>query len=167
MMKTKIIGVMASDPNGLIGSTTAQDLPWSYPEDTAFWQKLVKKQPLITGYDTFIKLPPHIFKENLIIVISKHHQAKDSKHPFFTCVEDFLNSDVYKNHPHFYHLGGAKTMNYFLKNDFIDEFYLTEINKVYAGDIFLNIKAFQNWPKTCIAQNADFKIMHYIKKTPA
>ncbi len=167
MMKTKIIGVMASDPNGLIGSTTAKELPWSYPEDTAFWQKLVKNKPLVVGYDTFIKLPPHLLKENLIAVISKHHQAKDAKHPFFSSIEKFLASDTYQKNPVFYHLGGAKTMNCFLEKALIDEFYLTEIEKTYSGDIFLNIKAFQNWPKTCIYQCPDFNIMHYIKKTSA
>lgn len=167
MMKTKLIGVMACDPNGLIGSTTAIKLPWSYPEDSAFWKRLVKNKPLIAGFKTFNKLPSHLLQENLIVIISAHHESQYKNHLFFKSIDEFLNSAIYQTTEVFYHLGGGKTMNQFLERQLIDEFFLTEIKKTYLGDIFLEKKYLQNWPKTCIYPCDDFDIMHYIKKVPS
>jgi dihydrofolate reductase len=166
MMKTQIIGVMACDPNGLIGRTSAKHLPWSYPKDSAFWQALVKNQALIVGYSSFVKLPKHLLKDNLIVVFSTQQQSQEKNHWFFKSIDEFLNADIYQAHAAFYHLGGAITMNQFLEKQLIDEFYLTEIKKSYFGDIFLEKKYLQDWKKTCIYPCDDFDIMHYIKKVP-
>lgn len=160
-MKTRIIGVMACDPNGLIGSTQVEELPWHYPEDTKFWKKLVEGQALLMGYDTFKKLPPNWIDTHPMGVLSKHHQSPDQRVLFFNSIEAILQSTFFKSIPIFYHLGGAKTMNLFLEAGLIDEFYLTEIKKVHEGDIFLNIQTIQTWPSKCILENNDFKIMHY------
>lgn len=160
-MKTQIIGVMACDPNGLIGSTKVKELPWHYPEDTKFWKNLVKEQALLMGYDTFQKLSPSWIKSHPMGVLSKQHQSPHPQVHFFQSIEDLIASQFFQNTPIFYHLGGAKTMNAFLDNNLIDEFYLTEIKKVYEGDIFLNIQSFKNWTSHCILENQDFKIMHY------
>lgn len=160
-MKTQIIGVMACDPNGLIGSTQVEKLPWHYPEDTNFWKSLVKDKPLLMGYDTFQKLTPNWIDSHPIGVLSKHHQSPDPRVHFFNSIEALLESSFFLSTALFYHLGGAKTMNLFLETGLIDEFYLTEIKKVHEGDIFLNIENIQKWPTVCILENHDFRIMHY------
>lgn len=162
-MKTRIIGVMACDPNGLIGSTQVEELPWHYPEDTQFWKNLVKDKPLLMGYDTFKKLSPSWRDTHPIGVLSKLHQSPDQRVHFYHSIEALLQSSFFKNTPAFYHLGGAQTMNLFLEAELIDEFYLTEIKKIHEGDIFLNIKTIQTWSSKRILENKDFNIMLYQK----
>ncbi len=163
-MNAKIIGVMACDPHGLVGNSKLNHLPWSYPEDTAFYQKLVEYQPLIMGYDTFCKIPGKLLKENTIAVISAHHKTPSDKYHFYSSIESFLNSELYHKTPVFYHLGGAQTMNQFLEKNLIDEFYLTKFKKVYVGDRFINHQLIEKFSGTCLRDNDALNITHYFLK---
>ena len=160
-MQKRIIGVMACDPEGLVGNSKTNKLPWSYPEDTFFWQNLVKGMPLIMGYNTFCNLPEKLLLENCIAVISTKQQPKEFN--FFCSIEAFLQSELYKKTPVFYHIGGALTMNEFLCNKLINEFYLTKIKSSYQGDLFLALDLIECYPHEKIFENQDFSILHYIR----
>ena len=64
----KITGLMACDPDGVIGNKGA--LPWSYPEDLSHFQRTTHGQVMIMGQKTFESTPMELLKNRFNIVFS-------------------------------------------------------------------------------------------------
>ncbi len=66
----KIIGIMAVDPNGVIGINN--DLPWRYPSEFKHFCQVTDKQVIVMGRKTFETVPQSILKNRTPIVFSRN-----------------------------------------------------------------------------------------------
>ncbi len=66
----KIIGIMAVDPNGVIGINN--DLPWRYPSEFKHFCQVTDKQIIVMGRKTFETVPQSILKNRTPIVFSRN-----------------------------------------------------------------------------------------------
>lgn len=157
----KIIGLMACDPNGLIGYQNA--LPWHYPEDLAHFRALTQNQILIMGRKTFEGLPEDLRADRYCIVFSKEKKQVATERLFFVdSIEEAFALPSLPQHTMCYMIGGAEMARFFLAKHLLDEFILTRIQKTYAGDTFLTEVLTLDWPGNVIQQSTDFSIYHYI-----
>ena len=155
----KIIGLMACDPNGLIG----QDghLPWHYPDELEHFRALTQGQTLIMGRKTFESLPNALLSDRHYIVFSKgKNNAADARILFVNSIDACLQAISLLESDICYMIGGGQIAELFFAENLLTEFILTQIKKQYAGDVFLPT-AILNWPHTPIKQTADFSINHY------
>ncbi len=160
MKNKKITGIMACDPGGVIALNNR--LPWNYPQELEFYRKIIAKQCVILGYNTFIEMPEDFLNNHFLIVFSKKSIYPELKNVVFvSSIEEFkkLTSPVNKK---FYMIGGAEIATLFLKNNLLEDFLLTIITKKYAGDVFFNLQLLDSWPRTLIKESADFSIYRYI-----
>jgi dihydrofolate reductase len=160
-MNKKIIGLMACDPNGLIGAGNA--LPWHYPEDLEHFRTQIHQQIIIMGRKTFLGLPQNIIDNHCCIVLSQQNHHPCHNVIFVDSISALLNLTYLPTDKNYYMIGGAETAHAFFNEGLIAEFILTQIKKQHAGDVFLPLQSFVHWPKTVMKENADFCIYHYVK----
>ncbi len=181
----KPIGIMATDPNGVIGSSEIHSncgLLWHYPDDIKHFQNLVKQQILVMGRQTFMMMPQSILDNCHSIVfshskdfsnLSKSKKAKKIK--IVNSLSEYTTlrlSDIATDQDNItiqkkkvFMVGGAKIANLFLKHRLIDEFILTKINHSYVGDIKIDLNYFEGWNEVIVEKNADYKIVHLHSKS--
>lgn len=155
----KIIGLMACDPNGLIGK--GGHLPWHYPEELAHFRKMTLGQTLIMGRKTFDDLPNILLADRNYIVFSRRkNNASDVRILFVDSMDACLQAISLLKSNICYMIGGGQIAALFFRENLLPEFILTRIKKQYSGDVFLP-RAILNWPNTPIKHTADFSIDHY------
>lgn len=155
----KIIGLMACDPNGLIGK--GGHLPWHYPEELEHFRAVTHRKTLIMGRKTFDGLPNTLLSDRHCIVFSKGKNTGANAQVLFVdsidaCLQaiSLLESNIC------YMIGGGQIAELFFAENLLTEFILTRIKKQYSGDVFLPT-AILNWPHTPIKHHTDFLIDHY------
>lgn len=128
--------ILALDQNDLLGSNNK--LPWHYPEDLKYYNKLTKNKNILVGHNTYnslinlyhSKMPyNHIYLASNDVLLAKGN---------ITLVKDpalFLE-DFPKNQELF--VIGGKTI-YKIANDFCDLIYLTRIKHAHEGDIYFHL----------------------------
>lgn len=128
--------IVARDKNNLIGK--ANDLPWNYPEDLKYFQKITKGKSVLMGYNTYLSIFDRLKKplpnrENYVITF------EDSLigNPYIVQgnIEGFLNS--WPKDKELFIIGGKSIYEWLYS--FCDMLYITEIDKIYEGDVYLNI----------------------------
>lgn len=159
MNNVKITGIMACDPHGVIALNNR--LPWHYPEEIQFFRKTVLKQTVILGYKTFLELQEDFFKNHFSIVFSKkHHGARLNNVTFVSDIKEFKKVALPKDKACFM-IGGAIIARLFLKENLLNDFLLTIVDKEYNGDTFFPLELINAWPRTLLKKNKDFSIYHY------
>ena len=151
---------MACDPDGVIALNNR--LPWSYPEELEFYKKTIAQQYVILGYNTFIEMPDTFFENHSNIVFSEKAKSLNQNNVIFVSSIDEFKQLSFLTNKKCYMIGGAKIAEFFLRNNLLDDFLLTIINKRYPGDKFFPLELIAAWPRTLLKQNADFSIYHYI-----
>jgi dihydrofolate reductase len=97
MENTKIIGLLACDPRGVIGNKGT--LPWFYPKELDHFRRTTFGQIMIMGHKTFESIPSTTLKDRFNIVFSRHARKKlvqDDNIIYVSSLSDFL---VLKNIP--------------------------------------------------------------------
>ncbi len=152
----KIIGIMASAPNGIVGNGNA--LPWNYPEELEHFRKITDSQVMVMGRKTFESAPSSLFKQTPI-VFSKNKATDNSKSCMVVeSIDQFLEHiRNIKCHTVFM-IGGADIAELFLKNNLISEFILTKIHKNYEGDKSMDLSFFDKWQQILLTQTKDYTI---------
>lgn len=163
MVFKKIIGVMACDPQGLIGNNGA--LPWDYPAELEHFRRTIYGHPIIMGGKTFEAVPTALLHNKLSIVFSRTKKNKlvagNSKSIFVSSVEEFTSLPEIQEYTQMFMIGGAEIAHLFLKYRLISEFVLTKIHKAYKGDSFLDLSLFQDWSSSIINKSSDYTIYKY------
>ena len=155
----KIIGLMACDPNGLIGA--GDHLPWHYPEELAHFRTVTQGQTLIMGRKTFDGLPSSLLLGKHYLVFSrKKNKMTDPQVQFVDSIDACLHALHLLEANICYMIGGGEIAALFFAENLLTEFILTRIQKKYSGDVFLPT-AILNWPHIPIKQTSDFLIDHY------
>jgi dihydrofolate reductase len=156
-----IIGLMAADPQGLIGKDNA--LPWNYPDELEHVRKIAKGQVLVMGHTTFKSTPASFLKNCFSIVFSRHAPDKreDVDCTFVSSLDEFFTLAIQKKYEKIYMFGGAEMAHLFLENNLMSEFILTVIHKSYEGDVHLDLKRLETWSRTIMTETKDYTIYTY------
>jgi dihydrofolate reductase len=156
-----ITGIMACDPRGVIAYQ--HRLPWHYPSDIKFYRDTIAGQIVIMGATTYQELNATFLASHYCIVFSKKTSLKPPPHG--AIVNDATALNALTNVPldkQCYLIGGAKIAEFFIAENWLDDFLLTEIIHCYPGDTFFNKELLATWPKHCLQQTPDYVINHYI-----
>lgn len=161
-MTRKIIGIMACDPNGIIGAHGK--LPWCYKKDIKFFTKTTDQQIIIMGRKTFQTLPKSILDNRLNIVFSKniesYHVAKENI-IFIKSIEEFQALISLPLNKDYYMIGGGEIARLFLQKNLIDEFLLTRFNRCYDGDSFFPLDLLDGSNKVTLHKEKDFTLYKF------
>jgi len=156
----KITGIMACDQHHVIANKGK--LPWNCPEDIIFYKKMIKDQVVIMGYKTYQQMPDIFFKSHITIVFSRREHAEIN--PLVTLVsslDEFYDLKTLPKDKPCYMIGGAEMAKVFLENKALDDFYLTEIEGYYPGDVFFPMTLMKNHPRLPYTTGPGFTIYYY------
>lgn len=159
-MTRKIIGIMACDPNGVIGKQGC--MPWSYKKDIEFFTKTTDQQIIIMGYKTFQTLPTSILANRLNIVFSRQSYAVRENIIFVKSIEEFQALECSLPKKECYMIGGGEIAKLFLQENLIDEFLLTRFNKCYQGDRFFPLDLLKGYKKVILYKDKDFTLYKFL-----
>jgi dihydrofolate reductase len=163
MNNRKIIGLIACDPNGVIGNKGK--LPWHYPEELAHFRSTTHKNIMIMGRKTFESIPEETLAERFSIVFSrKIPPSLHSSDPivFVSSLEEFHKLTPPPCH-NIFMIGGNEIANLFCSANLIHEFILSKIHKIYEGDTYFPFSLLNNWDQTTLRKEKDFTIYNYKK----
>ncbi|UPA55580.1 dihydrofolate reductase [Wolbachia pipientis] len=150
----KIIGIMAVDPNGVIGINNG--LPWHYPSELDHFRQVTDKQVMVMGRKTFETIPQNILKP---IVFSRNKLGpcfnKGIECTIVSSMQEFLSI---QSSSKVFVIGGAQIAHLFLKYDLISEFIITEIHRPHEGDVYFNLTLLDRWNKTILTKTKDYTI---------
>lgn len=158
-MYPNITGIMACDPQGLIGR--GNDLPWNYREELDHFRHTIHGHTIIMGQKTFESTPRDILERCQFIVFSRRMHSPMTNCTMVNSLEAFLALPVPENTKMFM-IGGAEIAHLFLRNNLIKDFILTKIHKTYEGDVFLDLNLLQDWPASVIQQTGDYTICQLV-----
>ncbi len=159
-MLPNIIGIMSATKDGIIGLNGT--LPWHYPEDLKFFEQTTFNKTIIMGRKTYESVPSKIFFDRNALALSYNIHYKSDNALFFYSVKELL-SYLLKNKIYVsFMIGGAQIAHLFLQNNLISKFFLTEINRYYRGDTYLNLEYFKNWTKKRMYSNQDYNVYQLI-----
>ncbi|QOD38241.1 dihydrofolate reductase [Candidatus Wolbachia massiliensis] len=152
-----IIGIMAVDPNGVIGIDNG--LPWHYPSELEHFHQVTDKQVIVMGRKTFETMPQNILKDRIPVVFSRNKLSscfnRDIKCTIVSSMQEFLSV---QSSSQIFVIGGAQIAHLFLEHNLISEFIITEIHKPYKGDVYFNLALLDGWNKTIFRKTKDYTI---------
>ncbi|MGL9726115.1 MAG: dihydrofolate reductase [Wolbachia sp.] len=155
----KIIGIMAIDPNGVIGINN--DLPWHYPNEFKHFCQVTDKQVIVMGRKTFETIPQSVLKNRIPIVFSCNElNSCFNKGLVVSSMQEFLST---QSSAQVFVIGGAQIAHLFLEHNLISEFIMTEIHKAYKGDTYFNLTLLDGWNKTILTKTKDYTICKLLK----
>ena len=160
MILREITGIMACDQHHVISYKGA--LPWNCPADIAFYTKMIENQIVVMGYKTFLQMSVSFLENHTTVVFSK--TAFDETNPLVTIVsslDEFFNLKCLPKNKQCYMIGGAEIATLFLENKAIANFYLTEIEGYYPGDVFFPMDLMKNYPRKVHLTGPGFTIYYY------
>lgn len=153
----RITGIMACDPNGLIGGNGS--MPWKNKEETMHFRSTTQGHTLIMGNNTF---KSSHWDNSKNIVFSRNQKAPEANTLFINSIEEFLNLNIQENEKIFM-IGGAQIAHLFLHHQLISEFLLTKMKKKYTGDTFLDLNFLQNWKSSVFIEHEEYTIYRLTK----
>jgi dihydrofolate reductase len=164
MKQKKIIGLMACDPQGVIGSQGK--LPWNYPEELKIFGEHTAGQVMVMGRKTYENTPSRFLDARFNIVFSKKFATPTfvKKNTVFISALAFLEDlpDLSQDKDIFM-IGGAEIARLFLQENLLSEFLLTKIRKSFPGDVFFPLELLEGWSFTIEKETPDFIIYHHVK----
>ena len=146
-------GIYAADVNDVIGNKNG--LPWSIPEDMAFFKKTTQNSIVVMGHKTFDSLGLKDGLPNRInIVIASQRSVYDNNLYNSVIITPIKNVeriiDLFPDKPVFI-IGGARVFTHFSSQ--IDTWYITSIEKEYLGDtVFRPPDLDTDFDKECVIQ---------------
>ena len=160
MILREITGIMACDKQYVISNQGK--LPWNCPEEIIFYKKMIKNQIVIMGYKTYKQMPDIFFANHRTVVFSRNHHTEI--HPLVILVSSldaFYHLKDLPKDKQCYMVGGAEIATLFLENQAINNFYLSEIEGSYSGDVFFPIDHIKNYPRTLYITGLGFSVYYY------
>lgn len=151
----RVIGIMAVDPKGVIGINNG--LPWHYPSELDHFRQVTDKQVIVMGRKTFEIMPQNILKDRIPVVFSRNKLNscfnRGVNCTIISSMQEFLSI---QSSSKVFMIGGAQIAHLFLEYDLISEFIITEIHRLYKGDVYFNLTLLDGWYKTALAQTKDY-----------
>lgn len=162
--------VSAMSQNSVIGINN--QLPWNLPEDLKKFKELTTDLPIIMGRKTFESIGKILPKRINIVITSQDLNILNTKENnknnlyYFNNLESAIKfaKEFKKN---IAIIGGESIYKEALKNNIIDEIYLTVIKSNFNGDTFFPVKFLENFKiqsiESHINKEFEFELRHYIK----
>ncbi len=147
------------------------DIPWNIKEDMQHFVELTSNKTVIMGSKTYFSIKKRPLKKRKNVIVSySRHEYMNSDNVLFMDLENVI--DYINNHKRcedIVIIGGAQMFK--LLSSFVDEIYMTYIEKDYKCDLFFNFEDYESFYLahcsevfTSASENADFKYMHFIKQ---
>lgn len=157
-MIKKIIGIMASTEQGVVGNKGI--LPWNYPGELQHFKDTVKGHVIVMGNKTFPSLSDDLISHCSVIIFSRQ-ASKNLKNNYslVSSLSDFLNLMHLYHDEKIFVIGGAQIAHLFLEHNLISEFILTKIKNSYIGDTYLDLTFFNGWKQDVIQTHVNYDIM--------
>ena len=128
-MKPKYIAIAAITIDGKIAKHSGHQTNWTSKEDKDFLHaKLDECELVIVGRKTYDLAQKPLSKRNCLVFTKKVKSVKTAGSALTYCnpaTFDFQSYAQKKSYKKIAILGGGQVYNYFLKNNLIDEIYLT------------------------------------------
>ena len=153
-MKKEINLIVAKSSNNVIGSNN--ELLWKIPNDLKYFKKVTTNSVVIMGRKTFESIGK-ILPNRLNVIISK--QSGDLKEIYKGCknclfFDNFNDMFLFINDQEFYKnifvIGGGEIYKYFIENNLINKYYITEIKQEFEGDTYFPDVDLSNYKKETV-----------------
>ncbi len=167
----KVALIVAMDLERGIGRDN--DLMWNIPEDMKFFKETTLGQIVIMGRKNYDSIPtkyrPLPKRENVILTRNKNYKAEGCI--IFNSMEDCL--EAYKNEKEriVFIIGGGEIYKIALEGEYVDEMYITHVNKSYSPDTFFPEFDLTQWNIETIKTHqkdekneASFSVLKYTRK---
>lgn len=152
----KWIGIMASDPNGLVG--VHDRLPWYHREDLEYFRDTTEGQVMLMGSKTYHSLPVKIRKNRLNIVLTRSVAVLTQMDDELVYIPNLDCLDEINTHEkHCYMIGGGQMMTLCLQAGLLDIFLLTLMTKTYEGDAYIPLHLLSGWRKTVMLETSAYQ----------
>lgn len=133
--------IVAIGKNNLIGK--GNDLPWHYPEDLQYFKETTHNKTVLMGEATFYSILSRIHKplpnrKNIVATLDTEFA--------FPGVEVIHDLIAFLTKPHdedIFIIGGRQI--YQLALPYVDQLYITHVNKEYEGDVFFPPIPYENY----------------------
>lgn len=153
-MKKEINLIVAKSSNNVIGNNN--ELLWKIPNDLKYFKKVTTNSVVIMGRKTFESIGK-ILPNRLNVIISK--QSGDLKEIYKGCknclfFDNFNDMFLFINDQEFYKnifvIGGGEIYKYFIENNLINKYYITEIKQEFEGDTYFPNVDLSNYKKETV-----------------
>jgi|SRR5690606_15187274 len=153
-MKKEINLIVAKSSNNVIGNNN--ELLWKIPNDLKYFKKVTTNSVVIMGRKTFESIGK-ILPNRLNVIISK--QSGDLKEIYKGCknclfFDNFNDMFLFINDQDFYKnifvIGGGEVYKYFIENNLINKYYITEIKQEFEGDTYFPNVDLSNYKKETV-----------------
>lgn len=153
-MKKEINLIVAKSSNNVIGNNN--ELLWKIPNDLKYFKKVTTNSVVIMGRKTFESIGK-ILPNRLNVIISK--QSGDLKEIYKGCknclfFDNFNDMFLFINDQDFYKnifvIGGGEVYKYFIENNLINKYYITEIKQEFEGDTYFPDVDLSNYKKETV-----------------
>ena len=153
-MKKEINLIVAKSSNNVIGNNN--ELLWKIPNDLKYFKKVTTNSVVIMGRKTFESIGK-ILPKRLNVIISK--QSGDLKEIYKGCknclfFDNFNDMFLFINDQDFYKnifvIGGGEVYKYFIENNLINKYYITEIKQEFEGDTYFPNVDLSNYKKETV-----------------
>lgn len=134
--------ILAMDKNNLVGK--GNDLPWYYPEDLKYFKNTTLGKDVLMGYNTYLSIVNRIGKPlpNRVNHVLTYEKELPLGGHIVDNLDDLLSE--YENSDKELFIIGGKSI-YEMLVDKAQRIYLTRINDVHEGDIYLNCFDFSKY----------------------
>lgn len=132
-------------------------IPWEFSEDRNLFQKLTLNSAVIMGRNTFFSHKNFPLKNRINCVITK------TDIPNVICFSTL--EEAIENYPNAWIIGGAQLYNYALQKNLIDEAIITQINRGYDADKFLDVKYLENFTKELLKKEQNYSVWKLKRKS--
>lgn len=106
-------------------------LPWHFTMDLKFFKQVTIDKTIVMGRKTYESLPFHLPRRKHVLVTKN----KSYNNPLITPLYEFNESIIRSlKDPEIFIVGGESLFR--ASMPWVDQLYLTEINKVYQGDAY-------------------------------
>lgn len=154
----KLIAVV--DKN--FGISKNGSIPWSFKEDLLFFKKVTENRPVIMGRTTFFSIKNAPLPNRVNCVISKNEKIVTGAFVFDSpeaAIEKYRGAWI---------IGGEKIFNYALSHELVDYAVITQVNKNYNADTFLDCEKISDekkFQKTVLFrdENLRYTITSYLR----
>lgn len=153
-MEKEINLIVAKSSNNVIGNNN--ELLWKIPNDLKYFKKVTTNSVVIMGRKTFESIGK-ILPNRLNVIISK--QSGDLKEIYKGCknclfFDNFNDMFLFINDQYFYKnifvIGGGEIYKYFIENNLINKYYITEIKQEFEGDTYFPNVDLSNYKKETV-----------------
>ena len=163
-MEKEINLIVAKSSNNVIGNNN--ELLWKIPNDLKYFKKVTTNSVVIMGRKTFESIGK-ILPNRLNIIISK--QSGDLKEIYKGCknclfFDNFNDMFLFINDQEFYKnifvIGGGEVYKYFIENNLINKYYITEIKQEFEGDTYFPDVDLSNYKKETV-DSGEYNSLNY------